>query len=99
MSARQRILAFGSTALMAVVGIVCELLARDLTAETVGIVLMLLGFLGLLMLVFLEVGLSEDRARAREGARLAELAQQAERPAARHPPRRLRPPRRPRRPG
>ena len=73
----------------------CELLARDVTAEAVGIVLMSLGFLGIVMLVFLEVGLSEEHDRAREEARRAERKA----PAPRHPPRRLRLPRRPRRPG
>ena len=94
MTARQRILAFGSTGLLAVAGIVCEVLARDVTAEAVGITLMLLGFLGLVMLVFLEVGLGEEHDRERDEARRAERA--AAPPP--HPPRRLRLPRRPRRP-
>jgi len=92
---RQRILAFGSTGLLAAAGVVCAALARDVTAEAVGIALMLLGFLGLVMLVFLEVGLGEDHDRERDQARRAERAE-AQPP---HPPRRLRLPRRPRRPG
>ena len=54
---------------------------------------MLVGFLGLVMLVYLEVGLSEDHDRARE-------ARRAERSRAAAPPirRALRLPRRPRRP-
>ncbi len=95
MTTRQRIGWFGSAALLALSGVVCELLARDVNAEAVGIVLMSLGFLGIVMLVFLEVGLSEEHDRAREEARRAER----EAPAPRHPPRRLRLPRRPRRPG
>ena len=51
-------------------------------------------FLGIVMLVFLEVGLSEEHDRAREEARRGER----EASAPRHPPRRLRLPRRPRRP-
>jgi len=94
-NSRQRILAFGSAGLLAGAGIVCEVLARDVTAEAVGIALMSLGFLGIVMLVFLEVGLSEEHDRARQEARRAER----EAPAPRHPPRRLRLPRRPRRPG
>ncbi len=95
MTSRQRILAFGSTGLLAVAGIVCEVLARDVTAEAVGIALMLLGFLGLVMLVFLEVGLGEEHARARDEARRTDAVSSP----PRHPPRRLRLPRRPRRPG
>ncbi len=96
MTARQRILAFGSTALLAAVGVLFEVLAQDVIAETVGIALMLIGFLGVLMLVFLEVGLSEDHDRKREEAKRAARAAAA---APRHPSRRLRRPRRPRRPG
>lgn len=95
MTARQRILAFGSTGVLAAAGIVCEVLARDVTAETVGITLMLLGFVGILMLLFLEVGLSEEHDHAREEAKRAERAAASQR----HPPRRPRLPRRPRRPG
>lgn len=95
MTARQRILGFGSTALLAAAGVVCELLAGDVTAEAVGIVLMSLGFLGIVMLLFLEVGLSEDHAREREEAGRAERAAASQG----HPPARVRLPRRPRRPG
>jgi hypothetical protein len=93
MTARQRILAFGSTAILFVAGLACEVAARNVTAEAVGIALMLIGSLGLVMLVFLEVGLSEEHDRARDEARRAAAA------APRHPPRRLRRPPRRRRPG
>ena len=96
MTGRQRIAWFGFASLLILAGIGCAVLGGGIAAEAVGIFLMLVGFLGLVMLVFLEVGLSEDHAREREQARDAERAERAAAP--RHPPNRLRLPRRPRRP-
>ena len=59
--------------------------------EVLGIALVTLGLGAALLLMFLEVGLSEDRAREEELRR-------GRRAGPRHARRRLRPPRRPRRP-
>ena len=94
-TARQRIAWFGFTALLIAAGIGVGALGQSITAEAIGIFLVLVGFLGVVMLVFLEVGLSEDHDRERDEARRAERAAAP----PRHPPQRLRLPRRPRRPG
>lgn len=65
MSRRSRIVGFGSAALLVVLGGVCTValsgLASDLALGVLG-----LGVVLAVSLVFLEVGLSEDRERARE---------------------------------
>jgi threonine/homoserine/homoserine lactone efflux protein len=91
---RSRALAFGSAAALVVVGILCATLIGGLTGQVLAITLITVGLGGALLLTFLEVGLSEDRARAREEeSRRRRAAKRVEsRP-------RLRLPRRPRRPG
>jgi hypothetical protein len=59
---RARILAFGSAAGLVVAGVMC----RDLTGEALAIALVSVGLDAALLLVFLEVGLSEDRQRTRD---------------------------------
>jgi hypothetical protein len=71
----------------------CAVLIRGLTGDVLAIALVSVGLGGALLLVFLEVGLSEDRARARDEKRRRERARR--RLEARRPPL----PRRPRRPG
>jgi len=66
MSARARILAFGSAGVLVVAGCVCALVISGLTGQLLTIVLLSLGLGGAVLLVFLEIGLSEDRDRARE---------------------------------
>ena len=96
MTARQRIAWFGFATLLIVGGAAAGVLGRDIIVEAIGIFLVLVGFLGLVMLVFLEVGLSEDHDRERDEAKRADRAAATPPP---HPPQRLRLPRRPRRPG
>jgi hypothetical protein len=67
MSRRSRIVGFGSAALLVVLGGVCSVVLSGLASD------LALGVLGLgvvlaVSLVFLEVGYSEDRERAREQA-------------------------------
>ena len=81
--------------MLIVAGIACASLGNAIGVEAVGIFLMLVGFLGLVMLAFLEVGLSEDHDRALDEARRAEQAAASEP----HPQKRLRLPRRARGPG
>jgi hypothetical protein len=87
---RSRFLAFGSTAAAVVAGALCAVLVDGLTGEVLAIALVLVGLGGAVLLLFLEVGLSEDQARARDARR------RRERPgsrlqAQRRPPVRRRP--------
>src|SRR5437763_1937691 len=66
MAPRTRIAAFGSAALVVVVGLLCWLIVGGLTGQVIAIAGTLLGLGGALLLIFLEVGLSEDRALERE---------------------------------
>jgi fatty acid desaturase len=90
---RSRILAFGSAALLVVAGALCAVLIGGFTGQLLMIGLMLAGFGGALLLVFFEVGLSEDRDREREEELRRRQARQRV-DAQRRP----RLPRRPRRP-
>ena len=82
MARRSRILAFGSAGLLVVAGVLCAVFVGGLTGQVLTIALMTAGLGGALLLAFLEVGLSEDRARARDEER------RRARPAARRWPRR-----------
>jgi threonine/homoserine/homoserine lactone efflux protein len=64
-SRRARILAFGSAAALTVAGVAAAV-AGGLVGQVFAIALISLGLGGALLLIFLEVGLSEDRARARD---------------------------------
>jgi fatty acid desaturase len=93
MAPRARFLAFGSAAALVVAGAISAALVHGLIGEVLAIALILLGLGAVLLLLFLEVGLSEERELAREERR---QRQQALRSDAE---RRLRPRRPPRRPG
>jgi hypothetical protein len=87
-ASRTRVLAFGAAAALVVAGTACAVWVHGLTGQVLTLALMLGGLGAVVLLLFLEVGLSEDRARAEE---------QRRRPTQR-PVRRLtlrRPPRRP----
>jgi hypothetical protein len=88
---RQRVLAFGSATALVVAGSICALLVGGLTGEVLAIALITLGLGAAVLLLFLEVGLSEEREVAREERRRRQRATDAER--------RRRPHRWPRRPG
>jgi hypothetical protein len=64
-----RIVAFGSAAALVLAGIACAVLVSGVTGEVLTIVLMSAGLAGALLLVFLEVGLGEERDLAREQQR------------------------------
>jgi hypothetical protein len=66
---RSRILAFGSAAALVLAGGVCAMLIGGVTGQVLTIVLLSAGLGGAVLLVFLEVGLSEDRERARDEER------------------------------
>jgi hypothetical protein len=84
-----RILAFGSAVGLTVAGALVGVIFGSVTGEAFAIALGSLGLIGLVSLAFYEVGLSEDRDRARTS-----VAQPPRRPAT--SARRI--PRRPRRP-
>jgi hypothetical protein len=88
---RQRALAFGSAAALVVAGAVCAALVGGVTGEVLAIALITFGLGAIVLLIFLEVGLSEERELARDEKRRRQRATDQE-------PRR-RPRRSPRRPG
>jgi uncharacterized membrane protein len=66
---RLRILAFGSAAASVIVGLACAVLVGGITGEVLAVVLMSAGFAGGVLLLFLEVGLGEERDLARDRER------------------------------
>ena len=70
------------------VGGVCAAVFPGLTGQLLALVLISVGLGAIVLLVFYEVGLSEDKERAAEAARLQE---RADRGAKTHPRPRLRP--------
>ncbi len=68
MSTGARIVAYGSALLLVIAGVVVLAAIGSTAAEVVASVLIGLGFIAITGLVFLEVGLSEDREREREQA-------------------------------
>lgn len=60
-----RIVAFGSAGALIVAGAVCAAVVEGVTGEVLTIGLMSAGFAGGLLLVFLEIGLGEERDLAR----------------------------------
>jgi hypothetical protein len=91
---RTRILAFGSAAALVVAGALCAVFVNGVTGQVLTIALMLAGFGGALLLIFYEIGLSEDRDRAREEERRTKQPVEPVDPKRRPPARRW-----PRRPG
>jgi hypothetical protein len=91
-SHRGRIIAFGSAAALVIAGAACAALVGGVAGEVLTIVLISAGLAGALLLVFLEVGLGEERELERDEER-------RRRRAALGASRRPRLPRWPRRPG
>jgi hypothetical protein len=67
-SRRARTLSFGTAAVVTLAGVAAAI-AGGLLGQVLAIALISLGLGGALLLAFLEVGLSEDQARAREQER------------------------------
>jgi hypothetical protein len=70
--------AFGSAAVLVVAGSICPALVGGLTGEVLAIALITLGLGAALLLMFLEVGLSEERELAREEKRRRQRASDGE---------------------
>jgi len=66
MTARNRLLWFGGSGLVIVLGVVAGALIGGVTGEALMIALVSVGGIAIVSLVFFEVGLSEDRERERE---------------------------------
>ena len=66
MTPRLRIAAFGSAAALVIAGLACSILVAGVTGEVLAVVLMSVGFAGGVLLLFLEVGLGEERDLARD---------------------------------
>jgi hypothetical protein len=66
---RPRVLTFGSAAALVVAGSICATLVGGLTGEVLAIALITLGLGAVSLLIFLEVGLSEERELASEEKR------------------------------
>jgi hypothetical protein len=66
MTSRTRLLSFGAAGVLIVLGVIAGPVLGGITGEAVAIALLSVGAIAVVSLVFLEVGLSEDRERARE---------------------------------
>lgn len=71
MSKRSRLAGFGSAALLVIAGTVAAAAVSGTLGQVLAFVLISIGLVVATALVFLEVGLSEDRERAREKSRTA----------------------------
>jgi hypothetical protein len=65
MTRRSRVAAYGSASALVVIGVVLEVFFSAGAGGLVAVALIGIGFVGLVSLVFLEIGLSEDRDRER----------------------------------
>jgi hypothetical protein len=88
MSKRSRILTFGGAGVSVVAGLVCAVAIGGGAGQILALVLVGIGLVAAVSLVFYEVGLSEDRERAREEERTREALARRSRPPS---GRRLRP--------
>jgi len=69
MPSRTRRLAFGAAALLIVTGFLVIVLVDGVTADVIGFVVFSVAAIALIALGFLEIGLSEERQRARDAER------------------------------
>jgi hypothetical protein len=69
LSRRSRIFSFGSAALLVLAGTLCAIFVAGLTGQVLAISLITVGLGAAVLLVFYEVGLSEERELAREDER------------------------------
>lgn len=72
-----RLFAFGSAAALVIAGAVCAVLVAGVAGEVLTIVLISGGLAGALLLLFLEVGLSEERDLARDEERRRAVRRQS----------------------
>jgi hypothetical protein len=75
LSKRSRIVGFGSAGLLIVLGVACAVVFTGTLGQNLAFALVALGLVGATALVFYEVGLTEDRARARQRSRARRRAE------------------------
>jgi uncharacterized membrane protein YhiD involved in acid resistance len=86
---RRRVLTFGSAAALVVAGSIGAALASGRAGQAIAIALITLGLGAVVLLLFVEVGLSEERELAREEKRRRRATDEAPRHrSSRHWPRR-----------
>jgi hypothetical protein len=78
---KQRIVAYGTGGAIALAGVLCGVFVSGEAGQLLAIVLLSIGLGGIVLLVFFEVGLSEDRERAAEDARRAREERRGAAPA------------------
>ena len=83
MTRRGRVLSFGGAVAAMVAGAIAGAIIGGITGEAIALACVSVGAIAIVSLIFLEVGLSEDRERERE-------AREARRAARRPPPLRRR---------
>lgn len=66
MTRRERIRAYGAAVGLAAVGVICGFAVPGLVGEIIRLTLLTLAAGAVILLVFYEIGLSEDKERARE---------------------------------
>ncbi len=76
MTRRARIAVFGAAGLLIAAGVGCAIVIGGLIGPLLALILIGTGLVLATSLAFLEAGLSEDRARASEAARLERKSQQ-----------------------
>lgn len=84
MTSHLRLVMFGLAATLVLAGAVCAILVGEVTGEVLTIVLMSAGLTGGLLLVFFEIGVSEERELAREEERRHERERRAREAARIH---------------
>jgi hypothetical protein len=86
---RSRIIGYGGSLVLVVVGAVVAGIRSDVLGMASAVALISIGLVCATSLVFYEVGLSEDRDRARQAAARRPTAESPDEPAPRRPARRL----------
>jgi hypothetical protein len=88
-SRQTRVIRYGASIAVALVGVACGALIPGTAGGTAATVLVGIGLVGVVSLLFYEVGLTEDRDRERERRRLGrdDGAPPSRNGAAPHPPR------------
>jgi hypothetical protein len=83
MSRQHRIVAFGTAGVVALVGVLCGMVVPGEAGQLLAIALVSIGLGAIVLLVFFEIGLSEDHEREREEARRKREASRAATPRRR----------------
>ncbi|MEA2370889.1 MAG: hypothetical protein QOH12_1283 [Solirubrobacteraceae bacterium] len=86
---RARIIGYGGSLGLVLIGVLVAILRTDSLGMAGAVALISVGLVAATSLVFYEVGLSEDRARARESQARRPPPDPTEEPASPQPPRRL----------